>query len=144
MTATSLCLRSIPLAHGESSHRRPGLTWISLCAIALAMVLGAGNARAQQSPPADSPQGPIRLRQTPATPAANNQGAPYLGGRAQFGDGSTIVALPPAPAASVPLGEFEAYATRAIQQHGQQQEPRRELRRFGADLVTESDGYDSP
>lgn len=86
---------------------------------------------AQEQNTSNNPGGPIRLRQP-----SNSPGTPD--GGAGVGSGATTAptgaAFPPTPAPPTP-GEFEAYATRAWQ-HGE-----RELRRFGADLVTEPMGY---
>ena len=106
--------------------------------VMLAMPLGFAGmpARAQSTLPSDtatptqqgqqgtqSLQGPIRLRQ----PTGPNQAGPNQATTDRPPDAAVAKPTPP--------GEFEAYATRSAYQ-GQQ-----DLRRFGADLVTEPIGF---
>jgi protein involved in polysaccharide export with SLBB domain len=130
-------------AHRGAARRT---LWGAVCSVtfftAMAAMLAPGALRAQgqQYPSSaqmdqntsNNPGGPIRLRQ-PTSPGAPEAGAGSGPGAVSAPSGA---AFPPAPAPPVP-GEFEAYATRAWQ-HGE-----RELRRFGADLVTEPMGFNS-
>lgn len=133
-----------PTAH-RSAERRT--LWGTVCSLtflaAMLAVLtpGALRAQGQQYPSgaqidqntSNNPGGPIRLRQPTSSPGTPEAGA---GTGSGAGAAPTGAAFPPNPAPPTP-GEFEAYATRAWQ-HGE-----RELRRFGADLVTEPMGSPS-
>jgi protein involved in polysaccharide export with SLBB domain len=116
---------------------------IFLIAIAATLSTTSVHAQGQQYPSSaqveqnttNNPGGPIRLRQPSSSP-----GTPEAGAKTGTGPGAVPApagaAFPPTLAPPMP-GEFEAYATRAWQPG------ERELRRFGADLVTEPMGFNS-
>jgi protein involved in polysaccharide export with SLBB domain len=131
----SLIRSMVPLAGictvvARSITRRAIAVAVAVAGIAIVMSATGTHAQAQQYPmPGDtatnSPGGPIRLRQ----PTLNAAQA-GTDGTQRAAPGAAVPSAPPAP------GEFEAYAARA-QHYGQQ-----DLRRFGADLVTEPIGFD--